>query len=68
MEVPRITVDEVRRRIDLGEKVYFIDSRNDADWRASEVVLPGALRAREESVARYKDDFPGDALIVAYCT
>jgi rhodanese-related sulfurtransferase len=68
MEAPRITVNQVKEHMDRGDKVYFVDVRNDEDYGNSDVRLPGALRTSVDDVVNHKDDFPGDALIVTYCT
>ena len=40
----RLTVDDVKRRLDRGEKVTFINTRNPIAWTASKVKVPGAVR------------------------
>jgi rhodanese-related sulfurtransferase len=68
MENIRITAEEVSRRIDNGEKVFFADSRGQDSWENSDIKLPGALRVPADEAANYASEFPGDALIVTYCT
>ena len=67
-EIPRITIDEVKRRMDRGEQVLFIDTRNHHDWSESEVKLPGARRIHFKALEQHLDELPRDRLIVTYCT
>lgn len=68
MDNMRITAEEVSRRIDAGEKVFFVDSRGPDSWDAADVKLPGALRVPADEAGRHANEFPGDSLIVTYCT
>jgi rhodanese-related sulfurtransferase len=67
-EIKRITVDEVKKRIDKGESILFIDTRNPHDWGESDVKLPGALRIHFSELEQHLDELPRNGLIVAYCT
>jgi rhodanese-related sulfurtransferase len=68
VEIKRITVDEVKQRMDRGESPLFIDTRNPHDWGESDVRLPGALRLHFSELERHLDELPRDRLIVTYCT
>jgi len=67
-KLSRITVEEVKERIDEGEPILFIDTRRSQDWEASDVKLPGALRIHYSELEQYLDELPNDRLIVPYCT
>jgi rhodanese-related sulfurtransferase len=67
-KVKRITIGEVKERLDSGEPVLFIDTRNQRDWDASAVKLPGALRIHYSELEQHLDELPRDSLIVTYCT
>lgn len=67
-KLPRITVEEVKKRMDEGEQILFIDTRKSQDWDASDVKLPGALRIHYSELEQYLDELPRDRLIVPYCT
>ena len=43
-DVPRITVDELKRRMDSGEQFTVIDVRNSKAWAEADTVIPGAIR------------------------
>jgi rhodanese-related sulfurtransferase len=69
MDALRITAQEVSRRIDEGDKVFFVDSRGQQSWNESDERLPGAVRIPVDMVEdRANSNLPGDALIVTYCT
>ena len=67
-EKKRITIDEVKKRMDKGESILFIDTRNPNDWGESDVKLPGALRIHFSELEQHLDELPRDRLIVTYCT
>jgi rhodanese-related sulfurtransferase len=64
----RITIDEVKQRMDAGEAIVFIDTRNSRDWNASDVKIPGALRIHYSELLKHLNELPRDRLIVTYCT
>jgi rhodanese-related sulfurtransferase len=67
-DAPRITVNELKKRLDAGEDFTLIDVRNPQAWAESDTMLPGAIRVPadklEESLARIPKSRPA----VAYCT
>ena len=67
-EAPRITVDELKRRMEDGEDFTVIDVRNPEAWAQSDTMLPEAIRVPidklEENLPRITKDRP----VVAYCT
>jgi rhodanese-related sulfurtransferase len=68
MEAHRISVDEVRERLDRGQEILFVDTRNPKDWAASDVKVPLALRIPADEIADHLGELPHDGPIVAYCT
>jgi rhodanese-related sulfurtransferase len=67
-DAQRMTVDELRRRIQAGEDLTIIDVRNPTAWAESDTMIPEAIRIPldklEESLAR----IPRSRPVVAYCT
>lgn len=63
----RITVDELRKRMESGEDFTVIDTRNPQEWAKSDVKIPEASRVSDNL-----DDFlakiPKEKPIVTYCT
>ena len=68
MEATRVTVDEVRERMDRGEQFAFVDTRNPAAWGESDVKLPGAIRVTADELGRHLDEIPRDRAVITYCT
>ena len=64
----KITVDELRERLDRGENVFFVDTRNPVAWGEAETKLPGAIRVPADAVQQHLADIPRDRTIVTYCT
>ena len=64
----RITAEEVIKRLNRGEDVYFVDTRNPQAWADADTKLPGAARVPADAVAQHFADMPRDRMIVAYCT
>jgi rhodanese-related sulfurtransferase len=64
----RITVDELKRRMEAGEDFTLIDVRNPQAWAESDTMLPEAIRVPpgklEENLPRIAKNRP----VVAYCT
>ena len=67
-DIKRISVGEVKTKLDKGEPIFLIDTRNPHDWGESDVKLPGALRIHFSELKKHLDELPSDRLIVTYCT
>ena len=67
-KIKRITIQEVEKRMDKGEPILLIDTRNPHDWGESSVKLPGALRIHYSELERHLEELPREGLIVTYCT
>lgn len=68
MEPQRINPAEVKKRLDKGESILFIDTRNQHDYGESDVKIPGARRIHYSELMQHLDELPRDRLIVTYCT
>lgn len=68
MEPRRITPDEVKRRLDSGEHITFLDARSDDAWRKAILQIPGSIRVPPDEVEHHLDEIPQGTLIVSYCT
>ena len=67
-ETPRISVDELRKRMESGEDFTILDTRNPKEWAESDSVIP---EARRVSLDRWEEALPAipkDRAIVTYCT
>jgi rhodanese-related sulfurtransferase len=67
-EAPRITVDELKRRMDAGEDFTIIDVRNPQAWGQSNTMMPEAIRVPLDDFERHLSQIPKNRPIVAYCT
>jgi len=64
----RITVEELRKRMEAGEDFTIIDTRNLQQWAQSDVRLPEAIRVPVDKFEEKLPELPKDKPIVAYCT
>jgi rhodanese-related sulfurtransferase len=65
---PKITPDELRRRMDAGEDFTVIDVRNPNAWAQSDVIIPEAIRVPLENLEQNLQRIPKNRPVVAYCT
>jgi rhodanese-related sulfurtransferase len=68
MEPTRVTVDEVKERMDRGEAFTFVDTRNPKAWAEANTKLPGAIRVPADEAEQNLDDIPRGRTIITYCT
>jgi len=64
----RITVGEVRKRMEAGEDFVLIDTRNPQAWSQSDVKLPEAICLPLDNLDENLSKIPKDKPVVAYCT
>jgi len=67
-QATRITVDEVKERMDRGEQFTFVDSRNPKAWAEADKKLPNAIRVPAEELAQHLEEIPKDRAVITYCT
>jgi rhodanese-related sulfurtransferase len=67
-EGPKITADELKRRMQAGEDFTVIDVRNPQAWEESDVKARGAIRVPLDSFEQYLPRIPKNKPIVTYCT
>ena len=68
MEATRVTVDEVKQRMDRGEQFAFLDVRNPNAWGEAETKITGAIRVPANEVEQHLKDIPQNRVIITYCT
>ena len=68
MEATRVTVDEVKERMDRGEQFTFVDTRNPKAWGEGQTKLPGAVRVPADEVEQHLSEIPRDRTAITYCT
>lgn len=64
----RMSLTEVQRRMESGENVLLVDSRNPVEWGGATTKAKGAVRVGVGEVAEKITKIPQGALIAAYCT
>ena len=67
-EAPRITVHELKRRMDEGEDFTVIDVRNLTAWAETDTAIPEALRIPLDKLEQSRARIPKSRPVVAYCT
>ncbi len=65
----RITIDKILTKMQSGEQIVFLDSRNDHAWSQATSKIPGALRVSNNGHLRQLiNELPKDQFVVTYCT
>lgn len=68
-ELERITISQVLARLNRGEPIVFLDSRNEVDWGLADTKIPGAIRVgNNEQLSQRLVEMPKEQFIVPYCT
>lgn len=67
-QASRITVDELKKRMDAGEDFTLIDVRNPMAWDQSDTMMPGAIRVAADELEANLPRIPKNRPAVAYCT
>jgi rhodanese-related sulfurtransferase len=64
----RISVDELRKRMEEGEDFVLVDTRNPQQWAKSDVKLPEAIRVPVDKLDDALSGIPTEKPIITYCT
>ena len=67
-DAPRITVEELKRRMDAGEDFTVIDVRNPQACDESDTMLPEAIRVPLDKLEENLRRIPKNRPVVVYCT
>lgn len=68
MKPERIRPDEVKQRLDAGERVFFLDARAPEAWESADRQIPGSIRVPPDRIDAHVNTVPKGGLIVPYCT
>jgi rhodanese-related sulfurtransferase len=63
-EVPRISAEELKERLDNGEAILIVDARSTSDFEYGHIA--GAISVPNYEVESRLDEFPRDQDIVFY--
>ena len=66
-EAPRITAQELRRRMDAGEAFTVIDVRNPQAWGQSDIMIPEAIRIPLDEFESHLSLIAKNRPVVTYC-
>lgn len=64
----RISIGELKRKLDAKQPVLIIDNRTGSAWLGSLVKIKGALHIPLDELEKRVDELPRDVEIVTYCT
>jgi len=68
LRIARITVDELKEKIDSGEDLVIVDLRHSVDFAADPETIPGAFRMDAHELQEKNDRLPRDREVILYCT
>ena len=66
--VPRITVQELKAKMDKGDDLVIVDVRTGDDYERSKIKIKGAVRIPIVKIEERYRELPKDTQIILYCT
>ena len=64
----RISTNEIKKRMQAGEKFTIIDARNPHTWAESDEMARGAMRVPADALETAIERISPDDSILIYCT
>lgn len=68
LRIARITVDELKERLDGGEEVAVVDLRHSVEFEADPETIPGALHMDASNLEQHGELLRHGQEVVLYCT
>jgi len=68
LRVSRISVDELKQKLDAGERLAIVDLRHDLDIKADPEIIPGAMHVDPKRLTEKTGLLPFDREVILYCT
>jgi membrane protein DedA with SNARE-associated domain len=68
LRIGRISVDELKTKIDAGEPLVIVDLRHALDFEADPETIPGAFRMDAKDLEEKDNRLPRDREVILYCT
>jgi membrane protein DedA with SNARE-associated domain len=68
LRIGRITVEELKQKIDEKEDLTIVDLRHSLDFEADPETIPGAFRMDARELEEKHNPLPTDRDIILYCT
>ena len=67
-DIPRITVQELKAKMDKGDDLVVVDVRTGNDYERSKIKIKGAIRIPIVQLEARSNELPRDKEIITYCT
>ena len=68
LRVAKISVEDLHRRIEAGDRIAVIDLRHPLDFEADPYTIPTAIYIPAEELSERHAEIPRDRDVVLYCT
>ncbi len=68
LRVARISVQELKQKLDSGEELAIVDLRHSLDFEADPETIPGAFRMDSRDLQEKSQNLPHDREVILYCT
>jgi hypothetical protein len=68
LRIARITVEELKQKLDAGEEVAIVDLRHSLDFESSPETIPGAMHIDAKELQENDGRLPRDREVILYCT
>jgi membrane protein DedA with SNARE-associated domain len=68
LRIARITVEELKEKLDAGEEVTIVDLRHSLDFEAEPETIPGAMHIDAKELQEKNDQLPRGREVILYCT
>lgn len=68
LRISRISVQELKEKIDAGEDLVIVDLRHSMDFEAEPETIPGAFRMDARELQEKNERLPRDREVILYCT
>jgi membrane protein DedA with SNARE-associated domain len=68
LRIARITVEELKLKLDSGEEIAVVDLRHSVEFEADPETIPGALHMDAKELEEKNGLLPLDREVVLYCT
>ncbi|MCI0533869.1 MAG: VTT domain-containing protein [Verrucomicrobia subdivision 3 bacterium] len=68
LRMERITVDELYRKLEAGEKLFILDLRHRAELEQEPLLIRGALHITADELKFRHEEIPRDCDVILYCS
>lgn len=68
LRIGRISVDELKQKLDAGEALSIVDLRHSLDFEADPETIPGAVHLDSKDLTEKNELLPTDREVILYCT